>query len=369
MNDNMHYFSSLIKPASSLCNMRCEYCFYADVTEHRQVKSYGLMDIGTAEIFIDKVFAYLKEQTTITFAFQGGEPTLAGLPFYRRFTEYVESRKSSRFTIAYSIQTNGYILDDEWCSFLSEHNFLVGVSIDATKEIHDFYRKNAQNEGTFQRVIKSLRLLEKHNVDFNILSVISREFAKHPAAVYNSYQKNKIEYVQMIPCLNPFDMELDPKTDLTPRMYAKFMKDIFALWEADLRKNKIIHIREFENIISQLKGNKAEQCGLMGYCTPQFVLEADGGVYPCDFYVLDTYRAGSIIENSIEEIEKSEGVKRFLQYKEKEHPLCQSCMVYKLCGGGCKRNRAFFRTDESYCPYQDFLYSTIDRFAEIARNL
>lgn len=364
----MHYFSSLIKPASSLCNMRCKYCFYADVTEHRQIKSYGLMEIETAKIFIDRVFEYLKEQTAITFAFQGGEPTLAGLPFYCDFVEYARSRMPSGFSISYSIQTNGYTIDEEWCRFFFENDFLVGISLDATKEIHDFYRKDAADDGTYQRVIKSMRLMEKFKVKFNVLSVISREFARHPAAVYNAYKKNNIEYVQMIPCLNPFDKDLDPKTDLTPEIYAEFMKNIFSFWEDDMKKNKVIHIREFENIISRIRGENSEQCGSMGYCVPQFVLEADGSVYPCDFYVLDKYRAGSVIENPISEIEKSDGMKNFIIYKEKEHPLCETCRVYKICRGGCKRNRGFFRTNKSYCPYQDFLYSAIDRFVEIAGN-
>jgi len=152
-------------------------------------------------------------------------------------------------------------------------------------------------------------------------------------------------------------------------MYAEFMKEMFNLWEQNLRDGNVMHIREFENIVSRLRGNKTEQCGLSGYCTVQFVLEADGSVYPCDFYVLDQYKAGSILEDSIEEIEKSDGIKTFLKDQQPLHPLCATCKAFSICGGGCKRYRGFYRIDESYCPYQDFLYFTHDRFVDIARNM
>lgn len=365
----MRYFSALIKPASSLCNMSCSYCFYADVSNNRNVKSYGIMNIKTAKILIDKLYEKYVDETTFSFAFQGGEPTLAGIEFFEEFASYATENLRKKSKIVFSLQTNGYSIDEKWCALFKKYNFLIGVSLDATKEIHDYYRKTNANDTTYKNVLNTIKLFDKFSVEYNILSVISRGFAKHPKAVFSSYMKNGFKFLQLIPCLNPIGIQINEKTDLTPRLYASFLIETFNLWENEIKKDNWISIREFENIILKLKGQMAEQCGMMGVCSPQFVMEADGSVFPCDFFVLDKYYSGSIIENSIEEIEKSEGIVRFLSDTISLHPLCKSCKVFNICKGGCKRYREFYKSEDGYCPYQEFLYSTIDRFVQIERTL
>ena len=364
----MQYFSTLIKPASSLCNLRCKYCFYADEAASRSVKSYGIMSAKTAENLIDRVFEHMTPPAQISFAFQGGEPTVAGLEYFKHFTAYAEEKNAGRFKIDYSIQTNGMVIDDGWCELFKKYHFLVGVSLDADKDVHDFCRVDANGNGTFTRVLAATKLLEKHGVDFNILSVITKQFARHPQAIFKAYVKNNLRYVQLIPCLAPLEGGVDAHS-LTPRIYADFTKKFFLQWYNEICKGNYISVRQFDNLVMMLRGQRAEQCGLHGYCTAQFVVEANGGVYPCDFYVLDEYLCGNINENTIEQISQSSAIKAFVAHKEPRSPLCDSCKMFGMCGGGCRRYRSFYRSDPNYCPYQDFLEYAYPMLVQVARML
>ena len=162
----MNRFSALIKPASSLCDMRCRYCFYCDEAARREQKSYGMMRPETARAVVDRVFACLSPRAHANFAFQGGEPTLAGLEFFRDFVAYAEAANSSNFRLAWSIQTNGLSIDEEWAAFFAQKHFLVGLSLDASGEFHDQNRLDATGRGTFSRVMRARRaLLRRHAPD------------------------------------------------------------------------------------------------------------------------------------------------------------------------------------------------------------
>lgn len=365
----MRSFSTLIKPASSLCNMRCKYCFYADVADHRSVESYGVMSAQTAHNLIDRVFEYLKPPAMISFGFQGGEPTMAGIEYFRDFVRYAKEKNQGRFQIHYALQTNGYLIDEEWCRLFKEHDFLVGVSMDGDAATHDRYRLDARRQGTHDRVRAAIKLLDKHGVAYNVLSVITSEMARHAQRVFSFYVKQRIQYVQLIPCLQPLDSEEPGEHDLTGELYADFMKRFFALWAEEWRKGRYFSVRQFDNLINLVNGYPAEQCGMMGYCTPQFVVEADGGVYPCDFYVLDRYLSGNVNTDSVEAISKSAGTQNFMADKVEMGPLCANCRVFGLCGGGCKRYRAFYNQKPGYCPYQDFLYAAYPVLMQIARSV
>lgn len=363
------YLSTLIKPASSLCNMRCKYCFYADVSENRMIPSYGIMSAETSEQLIGRFFEGITPPGEITFAFQGGEPTLAGLAYFEHFTAYAEKVNAGRFSLHYAIQTNGLILNEDWCRFFKKYHFLVGVSLDGDESRHDFCRPDAGRQGTFARIRKNIRLLERYGVDYNILSVITKQMAKHPAAQFRFYERNQFQFVQLIPCLKPLGEEKAGPFDLTPRLYAGFLKQFFSLWYEALVQGRYISVRQFDNIARMMAGFPPEQCGMLGFCSPQFVIEADGGVYPCDFYVLDKYRGGNIKTDSLESISASEPFQRFLKEQEPLPPLCSTCPVRRLCGGGCRRYRSFYAEEAGYCPQQDFLLATGSRFSEVARRI
>lgn len=365
----MNYFSMLIKPASSLCNMRCRYCFYYDVASHRETASYGIMAEDTVDCLLSKTFASVKSPASVSFTFQGGEPTMAGLSYFTYFTEQAEKLVPAGIKLSYSIQTNGMVIDEDWCRLFVKYHFLVGLSLDGPRELHDYQRLGSDRKGTYDRVHHTLKLFRRFGVDFNILSVITKQTAKKPQTLFQFYLKQDFKFVQLIPCLRPLDSDLTAPHDLDPRSYAEFMKRFFGLWYEQLKNGRYISVRQFDNLVWMLRGRPAEQCGLMGYCTPQFVLEADGSVYPCDFYVLDEYKSGNIRTDDLEQIKNSPATRKFLACETEASPLCETCKVKSICGCGCKRYRPFYNEIKDYCPYQDFLYEVYPKLYEIAKTM
>ena len=193
----MRHVSLLIKPASSLCNMRCRYCFYADVSEHRTVNNYGLMTPELQEKMVENAFRTATE--SVSFAFQGGEPTLAGLEYFRRHVRLCKKYQMPGIRVSQSVQTNGLLLDDEWAAFFAENQFLVGLSLDGPKEIHDANRRDAAGKGTFSAVMEAGRLLKKHGVPFNILCVVDNTVARNANQVLNFFCKTDFSTCNLFP--------------------------------------------------------------------------------------------------------------------------------------------------------------------------
>ncbi len=318
--------------------MRCQYCFYADETRNRQVASFGLMDPRLLEKIVEKAIHYA--DSSITFAFQGGEPTLAGLDFYKALIALEKKYNHKNISIRNALQTNGYIINDEWAAFFTENRFLVGLSIDGTKEIHNLYRYDVDGNGTHNRVMQAARLFKKHDVNYNILTVVTAQAARHIHKIYSFYRHNNMLYQQYIPCLDPLDsLRGANKYSLTPELYQQFLINLFDLWYDDLMNGRFIFIRYFENLVGMLKGYPPESCGMTGQCSAQNVIEADGGVYPCDYYVLDDCLLGNLANDSFENIEKRRKEIRFIEQSMKLDNSCLSCRWEKICRGGCRRDR------------------------------
>lgn len=335
----MPALSLLIKPASGNCNMRCRYCFYADELDNREIRSYGKMSVDTMHTIVDKAMEYGDYECTI--AFQGGEPTLAGLDFYRDLVAYVTAHENpKKLKIHYALQTNGYLINEEWAAFLGENHFLVGVSLDGIKEIHDRYRLDAAGKGTYQRVISAIRLLEKHQVEYNILTVVTAATARNGQKIYNYFKKNHFGYQQYIECLDPIGEEPGQhEYSLTPEKYGEFLKSMFDAWYLDMRSGTYVYNRYFENLMMIMAGQQPESCNMRGVCGKQWVFEADGSVYPCDFYALDQWRLGNIQENSFEEMDEKRDGLGFIQWSMRQQEDCQKCRWFGLCRNGCRRNR------------------------------
>lgn len=363
----MKNLSFLIKPASSSCNLKCRYCFYADVSKHRDVVNHGIMKDSTTDALLRQTFEHLDEEGTVTFAFQGGEPTVAGIDYFQKFCEKAEGMKKEKQKVSYAIQTNGYLLDQQWCELLKKYDFLTGVSLDGYKDNHDYFRISGQNTATYKTVRNAIDLLKKNGVRFNVLTVLSRQLAKHPERLYKFYRKEQISYIQLIPCLAGLEEDGNPYA-LTPELFADFYKTFFDCWFEDYQKGIYRSIGLFDNLIPMFADIPPYQCGMLGFCRLQLVVESDGSVYPCDFYVLDRYNGGNIEKNSLPEILNSEPMRKFVAEKKPRSQCCKTCRFESLCHGNCKRMTQLYFNDH-YCGYQDFLNYASGRMAMIARTI
>ena len=265
--------SVMIKPASGLCNMRCRYCFYADETEKRTTPSFGMMTEDTLRQVLTHVLA--AATGTCTLAFQGGEPTLAGLSFFQKVIELEKELNVNHCRIEHALQTNGLLIDDAWAEFLAENHFLVGVSLDGPKELHDKNRLDANGKGTWSRVMHAIQILKKHHVEFNILTVVTGDLCRCTGKVTGFYARNGFSYRQFIPCLDPLGEERGQYPwSLTPKLYARYLKDSFDSWYRDIREGHKTYHRYFDNLLLIMDGQWPEACGMGGICGRQFVIEA-----------------------------------------------------------------------------------------------
>ena len=367
----------MIKPSSGLCNMRCNYCFYADEMDKRTERSYGIMSLETLEQVIRKVLDFAEGECSITY--QGGEPTLAGLDFFKKSIEFQEQYNVHHVEIHNALQTNGLLLDEDWCRFFAEHHFLIGLSVDGIRATHDVCRKDASGEGTYQRVMETAKRLEESGVEFNILTVVNAKTAPRIRRIYEQYRKAGFRYQQYIQCLDPLgEAQGSHEYSLTAPVYGQFLNELFELWDQDLRRGEQPYIRQFENWIGMLKGVAPEACDQAGVCNIQNIVEADGSVYPCDFYVLDDFRIGNLKEDSMEDIYRKRLESGFLEESRNHTEHCKSCRYFPLCRGGCRRHRNEETVFENGVPcrenvfcesYRIFFDKNLGRMQEIARQI
>jgi uncharacterized protein len=354
--------------------MRCKYCFYADVSDCREVKSYGIMSSDVQGKMVKSALSYASK--VCNFSFQGGEPTLAGLEYFERHVALTAVHNEKKVHITNSLQTNGYLIDEKWAKFLAENNFLVGLSIDGSKEIHDAFRLDSQRKGTYNRLMRTLDLFKKYKVEFNILSVVTDLSTTKTTSLFNFYEKYKIKYIQFIPCIDDFGMEEETGLHLlSVDRYSDFLKTTFDFYYRKFMSNKYISIRNFDNYIRMIQGYRPESCGMAGVCTCYFVIEADGSVYPCDFYVIDKFRMGNLMEHSFENMVHSSKAHLFIDESKYVHDRCKKCKWYFLCRGGCKRYREPFvdakpglnKFCSSYEAFFDYSYEKMKKIAALTK--
>jgi uncharacterized protein len=332
------------------------------------------MKTETARSVIDNTFKDLNEGDEITFAFQGGEPTLAGLGWFDDFTARVSQIRGKDVSVRYAFQTNGLLLDRDWAAFFKKNNFLVGLSLDGSKGLHDKNRLDAEGRGTWERVMEAKRILDESQVDYNILSVLTNDLAGEAEKIWALILREKIGYIQFIPCLegladDPPPGGIEEIRGLRPPRFAQFYSRIFSLWLKELERGRYISVKLFDDTANYFFKGIVSSCGINGRCSPQFVVEADGGVYPCDFYVLDSYKTGDLSRQRPEEIFNSPAVRGFLdEGKTAGAPdrICGECPYRGRCGGGCKRMRkAVYRGEGgNFCGYRAFLDKCLKRLGE-----
>ena len=368
LGGKMKNLNLLIKPASSSCNLRCRYCFYYDVADNREVKNYGIMNDDTLENMVKKVFDDV--EYSANFAFQGGEPTMAGIEFFEKFHKFVEKYNTKKIIVNFSLQTNGTLLNKKWLELFKKHNYLIGLSLDGNKEMHDTFRIDAKGEGTFSRVLKAAKMMKKAEVEFNILCVVNKLIAQNGKLVYNFFKNNGFRYYQFIPCLDSLSCSEEKDYTLTSEDYGKFLDETFNLWYEDIMSGKRISVRHFDNYTKILLGEEPEACDMVGHCNMNAVLESDGSMYPCDFYVLDEFKVGNINESSFEELFKSEAEMRFLRTSLAVDEKCKVCRYFKICRGGCRRHKeltAEGNYENRFCEsYKYFFERNIDKMIKTA---
>lgn len=335
----MQFVNFLIKPASSLCNMRCRYCFYEDEAANRTQASMGIMTRETADLLIGEALDAVDFNGRLSFAFQGGEPTVAGLDFFRHFVEEVTRRNTRHIPVNYSIQTNGLALDEEWAEFLAKNCFLVGISMDGDKALHDEFRIDASGKGTWTRVRQNVTMLQRAGVDLNLLCVVTKRCAKSAVRVYHALQKTGVNFLQFIPCLDPLEMPRGSMPySLLPEDYGTFLCALFDEWYRDWSSGHYTSVRLFDDYVHLAMGLPAGTCATSGSCGAYFVVEADGSVYPCDFYVLDEWKLGHLGDQPLPALAQSDRAVQFLQDGLNHPTACASCQWRQLCFGGCKRD-------------------------------
>ena len=335
--------SILIKPASANCNMDCKYCFYKCLSSHREEYSKGFMKEETLETLVWEAIAYA--DGSLTFAFQGGEPTLAGLDFFQKAVELQQKYNNKKLQIENTIQTNGLLIDEKWARFLGEHRFLVGLSLDGPKKMHDRYRKDAAGQDTFARIMHSVQLLEQYHVDYNVVTVVTNDTAKQASFLYKFWKRNHYPFVQFIPCMDEIKRQDGTQERsiyaVEPEQYGKFLCELFDLWYADFAVGEAMDIRMFSNLAQMAAGYPAEECGMNGCCNCYFVVEGDGSVYPCDFYCMDAWKLGTVNDGFVQ-MKTSEKAKAFVEASRPVCAACQECPHFSLCRGGCRRWREPF---------------------------
>ena len=358
--------SVLMKPASGCCNLRCRYCFYSEEMHLRgDAEAAPFMSREVLEATVQKAFAVAHRQ--VSFVFQGGEPTLVGAAFYEEFLRLVERYNRSRLPVQLAFQTNGLRIDDEFVRFFRENRVLVGISLDGMADLHNRNRLDAAGRGTYSRVLAAAERLRKAEVDVNILSVLTDEGARHAGQTYRFLTERGFRWLQFISCLPPMEAGGESTFALSPERWLSAHKTLFDLWYVDAMAGKGVSLRFFDNILSMLCGYPPESCDMSGRCTLQYVVEADGSVYPCDFYALPNYRMGNILAMDFEKLANSEAARRFLD-KRHAPAACAACAYAPICRGGCPR--LYEDGQYRFCKVMPaFLSYSLPRFQTLAARL
>lgn len=327
--------SVMFKPSSAVCNLACEYCFYHSLAKERENFSHGFMQISTFETAIKKIFDYANGDP-IYLTFQGGEPLLSGIDFFKKAFAYIKENNIKKSQVTLCVQTNGVLINDDFAKLFLDNNVLLGISLDGG-ESQNAYRKDKDGRASYNKVLDALKTLSYHHVDFNILSVITNLNADKTGQIIDFFASRGYRYLQFIPCLKPFRER--ENAYLNAESYQIFLTQSLLKYREYLDNGNYVSIRHLDNMVRLVCSNRAEQCGMNGKCSPQMVVEGDGSVYPCDFYCLDEYLLGNLKVDSIEKI--IDCMHEFQTNKMANE--CTTCTAFALCRGGCKRERSIER--------------------------
>ena len=335
-------FHVMLKPRGPICNLDCAYCFYLKKEQLYPGAAFRM----TPALLEDFTRQYIQSQAEqgvpeVVFAFQGGEPTLMGLEFFRQALEFQQKVAPPGMKVLNALQTNGTLLDDDWCVFLRENNFLVGLSLDGPQPLHDAYRRDKGGRGTWERVMRAAELLRRHRVEFNILACVNTLTARRPLEVYRFLRDEvQAEFIQFIPIVEP-DPEKDPPVSgrsVSGAAYGRFLTAIFDEWlRRDVGK---VYVQIFDAALAAWLGQRPGLCIFEPTCGAAMALEHNGDLYACDHFVSPEYFLGNITQTPLAELAASPRQTRFGLAKRDTLPrYCLECPVRFICNGGCPKER------------------------------
>ncbi len=372
-------FHVMTKPVGAICNLDCTYCYYLE-----KEKLYGKQEDFRMkpEVLESYIRQYIESQQTpeVGFAWQGGEPTLLGVDFFREVIRLQQQYANGK-KITNALQTNGVLLDDEWCAFFTEHEFLIGLSIDGPRALHDKYRVDKGQQPTFDRVMRGLECLKKHRTDFNTLTVVNRANSRKPLAVYRFLKEIGSGYIQFIPLVerkpdsDSKELGLDFHTppppgghddysmvtnwSLLPHHYGTFLVTIFDEW---VRKDVgQVFVQLFDVALGNWMGLGSSLCVFAEKCGAALALEHNGDLFSCDHYVYPQYRLGNIMNQSLGDMVHAPAQQKFGNDKADTLPAyCRECAVKFACNGECPKHR-FLRTPSGE-PGLNYLCAAYKKF-------
>jgi len=375
-------FHLLAKPSGSTCNIDCTYCFFLSKEALYPNDKHRMSD-ATLEAYIRQLLESHRTPEVIV-AWQGGEPTLMRLDFFRRAVEVVEKYRRPEQVVQHTFQTNGLLLDDDWCAFFKQHNFLVGLSVDGPRELHDTYRLDRRGQGTFALVMRGWQALRRHGVEFNILCTVNAANEKHGRAVYRFFRDELgAKWLQFIPIVERANAEtlqianqgwserpgqkrllytqtgnLVTERTVGSEQYGRFLVDIFEEWvRHDIGR---VYVQMFDVTLESYFGTH-KLCIHAPSCGFGPALEANGDLYSCDHFVEPKYRLGNIHETHMQAMVASAAQRKFGQDKfDTLTAQCRGCKVRQLCNGGCPKDRFALSRDGE--PGQNYLCAGLELF-------
>jgi uncharacterized protein len=349
----------MAKPAGPSCNLRCKYCFYLEKEALYGKESRFRMSNQVMEAYIRScAAANMNAPGDIIFAWQGGEPTLMGVDFFHRAVA-LEKKYSQGHAFQNTLQTNGILLNDRWCEFLAKHNFLVGLSLDGPDLIHDYHRIDGRGEPTSEKVLRALRLLKKHGVEYNILACVSRKSSEYPLEVYRFFKSQGIQFIQFLPVVERVpdtvalqlglrlgipptlkDSESNEVTPWTvePQALGDFHVAVFNEWvRHDVGQ---VFVMNFEWTLFNSMGGDGAACYMSQRCGDACIVEHNGDIYSCDHFVYPDFKLGNILKDDVRLMVRSQRQREWGSRKENALPgYCKSCEVAFICRGGCPKHR------------------------------
>lgn len=361
--------SVLVKPAGPDCNMACTYCFY--------LKKAGLFPEEKTHRMSDRILEEMIRQvmtqagSQVSFGWQGGEPTLMGVGFFRKAVEY-QKRYGWNQSVGNGLQTNGLLIDRDWADLLCRYRFLVGLSIDGPEDVHDRYRKLRSGASSWKKSVDAAKRLLDSGVEVNALTVVNDHSVRFPEEIYEFHKSLGLIHMQFIPCV-----EADPLRSLQPAPFSveaedfgRFLIKLFDLWISDFRNGEpTTFIRFFDSLFYVYAGFQPPMCTQLEECGVYLVVEHNGDVYSCDFFVEPEWRLGNVLEDSLSALLNGAQQREFGGRKSDWSRSCSACPWLEYCRGGCPKDRVRFGNPETHplCrSYRIFFDHAHERLVEMA---